>query len=447
VKKLLAFTLITIAFAFFLGTQNASAYETTCPEGMTDNECLEYLQQQAQLVQGDKSALENQLNQEKFEQLNLTQQINYLNEQISARQSLISEMELEIETKNVQIRIIAKDIEEIQEEIDILTQEVNTLKDSLAKRATISYKYTKITPLEVFFSADNLDTFVRKTKYITEARKKDRETLNEYTAKMDYLEKQEEEMVSKRLEIQLTRNEIESQKSTLYTEKATFDEQSAQVAELIAESQRREAEYNAQIAELSSFQNSLDSQITELIMSLFHEGQLGDGTPVYQGQIIGFQGHTGCSYGSHLHYGVATTGSYQWGTNVNPFDGHVGLDGNFVVNGAGNAPLDSGYITQWFHQGHYLDIVSLSAGNQLQNSYGSCWSSPSENQCYFVPAGTYLCAQYTSYDMWLPLQGEGAPVYSLYSGVVYYGVDSWGGAKYALVDHQNGYFSMYVHLR
>jgi hypothetical protein len=80
----------------------------------------------------------------------------------------------------------------------------------------------------------------------------------------------------------------------------------------------------------------------------------------------------------------------------------------------------------------YLDLVSTTEGDQSGNYY-------------YVNPGDIACSPGTS--GWMSLGGEGAPIYSVLAGTVYYGVDSWGGAKYALVDHGNGLVSMYVHIR
>jgi peptidoglycan hydrolase CwlO-like protein len=410
------------------------AYETTCPEGMTDQECLQFLQDQANQVRNDANAINGVLSQEQYEQMGLIDKINYLNGQISGKQAKIDEMEIDIETKNVEIRIIAKNINDIQENINTLTQETDQLRDTIGKRLSTSYKYNKMSPLEIVFSADNFDTMLRKTKYLLEARKKDKDQLELLTYNIQTLQSEEQELSNKKADIQTKRNEIEIQKTDIFTQKQALVPQQTELSVLIAESRQREADYKAQLAALSGVQNSIDGQIQAMIMRMFHEGQLGNGTYVAQGQIIGFQGHTGCAFGSHLHFGMVQ-GNNVWSADVNPFSGYLNGGawyGAYVSSGSASAPLGGAVVTQGFHLGMYLDLVSTTEGDQSGNYY-------------YVNPGDIACSPGTS--GWMSLGGEGAPIYSVLAGTVYYGVDSWGGAKYALVDHGNGLVSMYVHIR
>ncbi|HQG57552.1 MAG TPA: hypothetical protein PLX79_01075 [Candidatus Dojkabacteria bacterium] len=432
---------IVLAFSF-----KSYAYETSCPEGMSDQDCLNYLRDQAQQIGQAASSVEDQLSQEKFEQLNITQQINYLNSQITSREQNLSAMELDLAAKNIEIKMLNKDIEKLQDNIDVANQEIDRLNEIIDKRLTFTYKFGRMDLFEIVLYSGDVDTIFRKLKYLTETRKKDKEALVELNYQKTILAEQQDSLNRKISEIEQMRVDITAQKTEIYNEKATLDTQRAQYEVLVAESRARESAYQDQLNALYAQQNEIDRQTTEMIMRMFHEGQLANGTRVEQGQIIGFQGHTGCSYGSHLHYGIISPGSdYNWYTTESPFNGHVSLSGNFVVSNAGSAPLDSGYLTQGPHSGQFLDIVSLSAGNQSYQTYGYCWNSPTENQCYWLNYGDLQCDPYT--QGWFPLQGEGAPVYALYSGVVSYGVESWGGAKFALIVHDNGYKSIYVHLR
>lgn len=428
--------------------KSAYAEEITCPETMSDQECLEYLNSKSQELQNERSEIEGKLDDELYKQLGITQKINYLNKEITARESKIKEIQVELEAKNVEIRIINSEITEIQDKIDTLTQEITNLNAEISRRLTKSYKYNYLSPVEMLFSSENVDSVMRKLKYLAELRKKDYEMLTQLQEKNQNLESEEKILVHKQQEIQKKRDEIKVQKQQLSNEKAMLAGQKEQQEELMAESRRQQEKYESKIANLKSLQNEVDTQAITMMMEMFHRGQLGDGTPVSQGQIIGFQGHTGCAYGSHLHFGIYSSDSNQWWvSDVNPYDGHLSNSGGYLVGNSASAPQNSAIITQGFHQGYAIDTVSATDGNQLQNEYGGCWDDDAtENQCYYVKKGTLSCD--SSYEGWLPLRGEGAPIFAIYSGKVYYdnSSDIYGG-KMALVDHENGMISIYVHLK
>lgn len=425
----------------FVTPTPVEAYETTCPAGLSDQDCLKYLQDQAAQISQAKKSLEGQVSKEKFDQMSLSQQINYLNGQITARKTNINELEVNLESLNIEIRILTSDIATIQDNLNTITQETNTLKASIDKRVSISYKFNRSSTLEVLLSSEDIDQAMRKMKYLSEARKKDKEILEQYTIKYEEQKAEEAALAKKKADVETARTGIEDTKTRLYNENLTLAAQKSQQEGLVAQSKAREREYNNQIAALKAQQNTVDNQTTQLIMKLFNSGQMQNGTPVKQGDIVGFQGHTGCSYGSHLHFGIGTKSGNQWVTNVNPFNGYLGVSGNYLTAGSAKTPMDSAYITQNFHSGYYLDLVSTSRGVQG----GACWLDHNPAYCYEITKGSLKCDPNAS--GWFSLQGEGAPVYSIYDGTVYYGVDSWGGAKYALVVHNNGLISMYVHLR
>lgn len=438
--QFIIFFIAILTFFFFLTNNNyefiskTSAYETTCPAGYTDQQCLQFLQDQINQIKNETNQINSQISQEEYEQLGLNQKISYLNGQIAVQEAKIRELEIDIETNNVEIRILAKNIATIQENINTLTQETDLLRDTIGKRISLSYKYDKMSPLEILISSDNFDTMLRKTKYLLEARKRDRDELEQLSYNIETMKAEELEMAIKKADIQKKRNEIEIQKADIFVQKQALVPQQQELSRLIAESEQRERTYREMVAQLSGVQNSIDGQIQAMIMRMFHEGQLGNGTPVAQGQIVGFQGHTGCSFGSHLHFGIVQ-GSNQWYADVNPFNGYLNGGawyGAYVTSGSATAPLNGGLVTQGFHLGMYLDMVSTSEGDQSGNYY------------YAAP-GSISCSPATS--GWFSLMGEGAPVYAILPGRVYYGVDSWGGAKYALVDHGGGLVSMYVHLK
>jgi len=286
---------------------------------------------------------------------------------------------------------------------------------------------TFMSPLEILLDSKNLETMMRRMKYLIEVKKKDRTVLIDMSVSRNELADQEEILAEKRQDVQTKRNEIESERADLAEERTNLESQKGQQQTLLAESQRREQEYQESLVQLKGVQNQIDAQVTDLIMKLWQEGQLGVGTPVAKGAIVGFQGHTGCSFGSHLHFSI------NWGA-VNPFSRYLTGGSLYQPVGSGTAqtPLDGAVLSQTFHMGMAIDMYSASSGSQ-------------SGDYYYASKGSISCSP--SFEGWLSLRGEGAPVRSILSGTVFTSKTDYYGGKYVVVDHGNGLTSLYLHLR
>lgn len=438
--KIIALLLICGTIFFLLNDSlayKATAYETTCPSWMSDQECLTFLQEQTQLIADEKNNLNTSINAENFEQMSLSQQIAYLASSVKETELEIAEKELDIEKKNVEIRLLGNDILDLQNSIDTLTQEINNLKDIMSNRTQASYKMTFVSPIEIILDSKNFETMMRRMKYLMEAKKKDRELLSDMAVSRGQLEDEEVILNEKRAEIQTKRNDIEAQRADLAEDRKNLESQQAQQQVLLAESQKREQEYNDNLAELQAMEDSITAQVTQLIMQLYQSGQLPADTPVSKGDVIGFQGHTGFAYGSHLHFEL------NFG-NTNPFSNGYLTGGGAIYasvnSGSAHTPLSGAHLTQGFHSGGYgggyaIDLVSFTHGIQPQDYY--CVEAG--QVCCFgtcVPAGC-----------WYGLKGEGAPIHAIKDGMITKVTMGVCGGKYTVVDHGGGETSLYLHLR
>jgi peptidoglycan hydrolase CwlO-like protein len=445
--KILKFLMILVLACFFFTilyrqtdiSLDSYASASACPESMPNEERLECLKQEMSKIETQKQSVEGSINAENFEQLTLYEQVNYLSSMVEETELKISEIEIDIETKNLEVLLLGETILELQNNIDTLLQEINRLELTMNDRTVTSYKISLMSPVEIMLESHDLETMMRRIKYLLEMKKKDREILVEMKGSRSELEEEEETLAQMRSEVQEKRNEIENQRSELAEERANLESQKEQQQFLLAESQQREQEYLQQLEQLRALEAQANQQIAQLIMQMYEQGQLGDGTKVDRGDYIGQQGHSGYSYGSHLHFSVNdgtnyTGWGYFWG-NVNPYS---------YINSS--IPLPESLVTQGYHQGLSIDLISTTAGNQLDDIYGKCWQNPTTNQCYYANRGSITCDP--DFEGWLSLEGEGAPIRSVSTGKVYYGTENYCGGKFAMVvEDGTGYVSIYLHLK
>ncbi|WKZ30970.1 MAG: hypothetical protein QY318_03945 [Candidatus Dojkabacteria bacterium] len=416
----------------------ASAYETTCPPEMDEFECIDFLQQQIAMIGQERSALNSKLSKENYDQLSLSGKIAYYNNKVAATEKSIEAMEADIQKNNLELQILDRDIRELGESINTASQEVNKLQNSIKKRVRFSYKYSSYSPVEIIFSTPNLDDISRKLKYLQYTKEKDKEMLEGMSEQIAILTEKKEVLANKEVELEEKRDEIELKKISLSEERNNLNAEKTTQQGLLAESRLREEQYLASLSELQGLADGITRRVTQLILEAYQSGQLPANTPVEQGDIVGFQGHTGFAYGSHLHFEYSRHPFQQGRLNG-------GVLYQPVTSGTLRAPLDGGVLTQGFHlslQNWYsIDLQSRTYGDQSGATYTV---QPGQVCCFgtCVPA-TNSSGNPIHYNM----RGEGAPVRAVKAGM-FTGVrvDMCGG-KYAIVDHGGGDLSLYLHLR
>ncbi len=411
-----------------LTVSNVVAYETTCPEEMTDQQCLQYLQEQAQLIYNDKKNISNKISQEAYNQLDLYGKISYLQSQIKATENEITKLEIELNQKTVEIRLLNKNIESTQNNIDTASQEINKVQESIRKRIALSYKYSSISTLEFLLDFNEVDSLLRKLRYLKETKEKDRELLAGMSDQIAVLQEERKVLEEMKEQVKVKLEEAEKKKLDLNATKLILNSQNAEFKSLYTESEKREADYRASYAELKKIEDAATANITQMIFEMFQSGTLKANTPVNAGDIIGFQGYSGMTFGAHLHFEYRKNGVL-----TSPNSGCFGVAlHTFAYPINCRVPMNGAWVSQYPHyDGPKVDLVSYTMGNQT-------------GQLKYMP--TLSCAGYYRPAGYYSVQGTGAPIYAIKSGKITTVRTDVCGGRYLMIDHGNGETSLYLHL-
>lgn len=433
---LLVVFLSVFSFVLFTYKETPVLATATCP--YTDpQKCLDYYDSQLNSLNNQKNSLQKQLDSEEYKQLSLQEKITYINNQITQTENVIKSLEIEIAAENIQITMLENSIQEKEDSVSLLKQEVTVVEKTVNQRITESYKYSFVGPLEIFLDTKNLSEVLRKTKYLIITRAQDIASLEDYSLKITALKKDEDELSKQRADLQSKKDEIEKQKSDLADQNNALVAQKSEQKSLLAESKSREAAYLAQLTAVSKSIADTEQSYEQLMLQLYNTGKLGSGTKVNAGTIIGLDGHSGCSFGTHLHFAIMKNNVY-----VNPLNYYTESGGYLRTSSLTRLPMANPYITQHFSSSHYaLDLVNFADQNfdRYTVPYGLC---STVDNILNSRKSQGLSDWNLAY-----LRGEGTPVYSVAAGTVYYYTDSYG-AHYAMLVHDSGGLkSFYVHLK
>ena len=382
-------TLLVIISILILGSASIAIAQTqtqtSIPKGHTTNQ----------------SSLIEDLNANLKKQEELRQKIvdaqskeKSLESEIIALNSQIELTRLEIEETETRLRQLGFDIDDVSLKLDQTKEDISYTQSVADLRIRTIYKQSYVGGFDSFLGSLSFNDFLTRQKYTQVIRDQD-------LALLQNLDSLKKEFSGQKLTLEGKKKKEENLKANLDSKKADLARQEGSKQYILGVTKNNEQRYQALLAQVQQ-------EIAAIARLLGGGVKLG---PVKRGEIIAFQGNTGCSTGSHLHFGLYLNPNNPFSpTNPKPY-----LD-----SGALRWPMNNPTITQWF---------------------GNVWSS--------------AIGPHTGVDM---IVHHGAPIYAAKDGVAYLSTDNgcpWLGSiitgtvpgKWIKIVHDNGWATIYGHIK
>ena len=338
--------------------------------------------------------LRNKIANAQAQEKSLASEISYLSNQIELTQ-------LEISEAQTRLKQLAGDIDEVSGKLTETKEDIDYTQSVTNSRLRTIYKEGFVGTVDTFLGSDSFNDYLIRQKYTQVVRAQDLELLETLDSLKEEYSSQKNTLEDKKAKEEALKKELEQKEDDL-----AGQESSKQY--LLGATKNNERTYQALLAQVQQ-------EIAAIARLLGGGVKLG---PVKRGEVIAFQGNTGCSTGSHVHFGLYLNPQKPYNpTNPKPY-----LD-----SGALRWPVNNPRVTQWF---------------------GNVWSS--------------AIGPHTGIDMqtggWSPPSGYGSPIYAAGGGVAYLSTDNgcpWLGSiitgtvpgKWIKIVHSNGWATIYGHVQ
>ena len=271
--------------------------------------------------------------------------VEKLKEVATSYADAIDKLKDEITETEQAIRVSQGRQVELESKITEAEAELEKQKDFLSSNITQMYVDGDISTLEMLASSKDLSEFIDKKQYRDSVSKKITDTL----AKINDLKKQLGEQKAQ-VDVELSQQKISHEQLAI-----AKNEQSR----LLNLNQSEQTEYNANTkaneAKIAEFKKQQEEEARRLFA-----GNLKSQGPVKQGDILGYVGNTGLSFGAHLHL-EALVGS-GCSDLRNP--------ATYIANGTWVRPVEGGYTSQEFGNPDSMYRCGVHAGMDIAGVTG-----------------------------------------------------------------------------
>ncbi len=388
-RKKIILTLILLSVLPFLSRTFVYAQSTDECQSMSGQDKVNCYAKKVNELKGQASTLSSQI-------AVMDSQVKLTEARIAANEKQISDLTLDIDTTN--------------KKISGLQESLNSISQILINRIRTTYQVGTIDPLYILLSSSSGSNFLTRLNSLRIAQAHDRKLIIETTAAKNDYANQKNILEDKKKKVVALKTQLEN-----YTKQLEENKKAKQ--QLLIATQNDEVVYQKLLNDALSIQRALANV----------GAKIGN---VNRRDIIASAGNTGCSTGSHLHFEVYERAKIQGGRVVD---------------------VNTGDAIQFKISDHLVNPMNYINGGQFQHPLPGSVITTSFMQQYFRGAHTGVDFAYLFSDR--PTNSQS--IFAAEKGVAYLaqdsqlcqGFESNGVGKGVIIDHENGFVTLYWHIQ
>lgn len=332
------------------------------PAFATPAEDLVAIQRKLAEIRAQKAAIQNNIANQNNQANAYLREINTLKNKIDLLDTQISEKQLIIDELNLQIQIMGDEIVKTEQEIAVAQGEVLGLQIETDNRMIDIYISQKTNSSMNYVFSNGKKDIVKMSVYQSSIQDETNSMLYELNSKKIQLAEDEITLEQNKQSVEQDKALIEAEKQAIENSKLELDQQRAVYSNKRSQSLAAIGSEQAYLNSVTLEEQKAAALQTQLEQIVFNSvGSVPNGTYVTAGTIIGYQGCTGYCTGPHLHFAVRVNGGYVNPCSMLPSGTISGCGvsgGSLIWPQTTPFIITSGYGPRWgsFHYG--IDIAS-----------------------------------------------------------------------------------------